>query len=698
MMWRSLCSKASRLVGQARNGSLPITHCRYVSTSWSPLESAFNTKKEDRFSINFGSSNVGLFGIPQLTDHTGFYLLQQQAHHEADNLVEEAISPDRTRKIVEIFDELSDCLCRVADMADFVRIAHPDQQYARAAEEACVSISNLVEKLNTNTAIHEALTAVIKNGDPFDTDAIDERVAELFMFDFEQSGIHLSESYRREFVRLNDIILRVGSQFMQGCHTPIFVRKSQLPEHLQYVFALEGDNVMVTGLFSDHHNELVREAAYKIYLYPENSQMNRLDSLLEARDQLAKLVGFSSYSERALRGTMGGSPEMVNNFLTTLGDKLKPRAEEDFAEIRKLKLKFGSSSDVVMPWDVAYYAGLARHDRCQVNNWDLAPYFSLGSCMEGLNYLFEQIYGVTLKHETPNPGEIWCPDIHKIAVQHETEGTLGFIYCDFFERAGKPHQDCHFTIRGGRQQADGTYQLPIVVLMLNMPPPRGKIPSQLTPGMMENLFHEFGHAMHSMLGRTRYQHVTGTRCPTDFAEVPSILMEYFANDYRVLSKFAKHWQTGEPLSYEMMNGLCSAKKMFSASEMQLQVFYSILDQVYHGKHPLEADTMELLSKIQNKYYGLEHVPGTAWHLRFGHFVGYGAKYYAYLMSRAVASRIWHTTFKEDPFSREMGEKYRETMLAHGGGVHPCELVKNMLNEIPDADMMVKALIEDIEDS
>ena len=112
-----------------------------------------------------------------------------------------------------------------------------------------------------------------------------------------------------------------------------------------------------------------------------------------------------------------------------------------------------------MPWDTAYYASKARKLWLGSSNEEFVPYFSLGACMDGLNILTQSLYGVRLKYQNTLHGEVWASDVKKLAVTDEDNKLLGYIYCDFFERRNKPNQDCHFTIRGGRELADGSYQV-----------------------------------------------------------------------------------------------------------------------------------------------------------------------------------------------------------------------------------------------
>lgn len=131
----------------------------------------------------------------------------------------------------------------------------------------------------------------------------------------------------------------------------------------------------------------------------------------------------------------------------------------------------------------------------------------------------------------------------------------------------------------------------------------------LTHSMIENLFHEMGHAMHSMLGRTQYQHVTGTRTATDLVEVPSIFMEYYVWDSSILHQFARHHQSGKPLPLKAAVKLCQSRNLFSSLEMQTQVFYSMLDHQYHSEHPLGKSTTKILSDLQQKYTSIPYIEG-----------------------------------------------------------------------------------------
>ncbi|XP_053168432.1 mitochondrial intermediate peptidase [Hemicordylus capensis] len=694
--WRCLERAAWSARRWAKLGRCDGGTRRRVSTSWSPVGVAFNAQQPQPHRREVGKK-TGLFGVAELNCPEGFQEAQEKSLQETERLVQKACTTPPGKEIVMIFDQLSDALCRVADLADFVKIAHPDLAFREAAEEACRSIGTMVEKLNTDVDLCQSLRKLLADKNVMASlDPETRRVAELFMFDFEISGIHLDEAKRKRAVNLNVKLLDLCNEFLMGSHLPNKVDKHILPEHIRCNFAVEGNYAQISSLSADSPDDLVREVAYKVFLYPNAQQLHCLEELLTSRDHLAQLVGYDTFAHRALQGTMAKTPEKVMQFLEKLSDRLSQRTLNDFEMMEGMKTRVNPIKSKLMPWDHPYYSGVLRAERYNIEPNLYRPFFSLGACMEGLNILFSKLLGISLYAEQPEQGEVWCEDIRKLAVVHEQEGLLGYIYCDFFQRPDKPHQDCHFTIQGGRLKENGEYQLPMVVLMLSLPHSTRGSPPLLTPGMMENLFHEMGHAMHSMLGRTRYQHVTGTRCSTDFAEVPSILMEYFANDYRVVNQFARHFQTGQPLPKNMVSRLCESKKVCAAADMQLQVFYAVLDQIYHGKHPLEKSTTDILKETQEKFYGLPYVPNTAWQLRFSHLVGYGAKYYSYLMSRAVASMVWKQCFVQDPFSRTMGERYRKQMLAHGGGKEPMLMVQGMLQKCPSVEDFVDALVSDLD--
>lgn len=680
------------------SNSLIWQRCPFKRTvaTWSPLATAFNSihPRQDRY-----VQPTGLFGVEELISTSGFALLKNKTLTDGIKIVDHVLQSPPTPPLVGLFDKLSDTLCATADLAEFVRLTHPDHKFRTAAEDTSRGISSYVEELNTNPGLYNALGKLLSSDAKYEMDEETRKVAELFLFDFEQSGIHLDNEKRRHFVELQEAILVIGAQFSQTASMPVPVPLSDLSmaDELSRFYPISNGHVLIESAFLDSDNAELRKQAYISCLKPEETQLGTLDLLLKARHQLAQLVDYSSFSHRALRGTMAKTPENVMDFLKCAASMLQKPAKRELDILIGMKKSQsdGSGIEHLMPWDLHYYSTLAKYQSAKLNSSSIAAYFPLGACMEGLNSLFKSLFGITLEAQDPAKGELWSLDVQKLGVVHETEGLLGHIYCDFFSREAKLQQDSHFTIRGGRLLEDGSYQLPVVVVVCNFPPPSASSPPLLTHGMVENLFHEMGHAMHSMLARTQYQHVTGTRCSTDFAEVPSVLMEFFAWDPRVLTSFARHYKTGQSLPEEIALRLCQGRAMFGALEMQRQVLYAMIDQIYHGMHPLTGSTTDILAEVQEQYTVIPHAPGTAWQQRFSHLNGYGAKYYSYLWSRAVASRIWHQCFAKDPFCREIGDRYRHTMLAYGGGRDPNNLVSDMLQKTLTTSDLVQSLWEDL---
>ncbi|KAK0557840.1 Mitochondrial intermediate peptidase [Tilletia horrida] len=483
-------------------------------------------------------------------------------------------------------------------------------------------------------------------------------------------------------------------------------------------------------------DERARKAAYLAANSGSDEQVSTLERLLRARIELAQLTGKSCYAEMTLGDKMARRPEHVEEFLSTLAKHHQPRAQATLDALRRVKQRHvGGSLPAFYAWDREYYAEqYMRQEILTTPSLPISSYFSVGSVFAGLSRLFSRIYGIRLRAAPIRAGEVWAPDVHKLEVVEESNAlgadrVVGTIYADLFSRPGKPPSAAHYTVRCSRrtdlddhendfkygrlldgQQLDpqihageveplevptvpatwtdkGEFQIPNIVLLCDFSRPTVKDgPSLLNWAEVETLFHEMGHAMHSMIGRTEYHNVSGTRCATDFVELPSILMEHFLASPPVVELVARHHATDAPLPYHHLASHVKSARALDSLDTQHQILLASLDQLYHSpsaSDPSFNSTREL-GTLTRQIGALPLPPDesetVSWQTQFGHLFGYGATYYSYLFDRAIASQIWSKLFAQDPLDRKSGELFKTGVLRYGGGKDPWQMLSAVLGD------------------
>ena len=662
----------------------------------------------------------GLFQNQYLTEPSGFlkyaHVTQTNCQHIVDNVLS-ADSNEAYAAIPRQLDHLSDSLCRVLDIADFVRCTHPDTRYQEAAIQAYAFLFDYMNVLNTTPGLNAQLRKAISTPEASGSWNEEEKmVAQILLRDFANSAIGLPAVKRRRFVELSNQMKTLGNKFLDSM-TPATsylnfdmkqlkgmdpLRLARLSDgHRRVRLPTVGD--MPYAALGTVEDEATRREIYIAGRQSSQNQIKLLERLMVTRAEIANLSGYDSFARMNLSDKLAKSPEAVDSFLTALSADNAPHVRQELASMKQMKLADGISTGIEQ-WDLVYYRNRLNVDiKPKSRNPDfMSAYFSLGTVMQGLSRLFNRLYGICLVPCETTPGETWSSDVRRLDVLHETDGHVAVLYCDLFARAGKNPNPTHFTLRCSRlissseageglksaQNAnDGMavsssinsnqhYQLPVLALICDFPhPPNLSVPALLGFQDVKTLFHEMGHAIHSILGRTSLQIVSGTRCSTDFAELPSVLMEYFASDSAVLALFARHWETGAPLPYEMVEDSLLMQGRGQGLQTEAQILFSMLDQAYHSSLPLNMvggfDSTRAFFEVYDRYSSVREPRETAAQGFFGHLIEYGGTYYSYLFDRAIAGKVWKEVFRggkaDGAVDRAAGERYREEILKWGGG-------------------------------
>ena len=592
-------------------------------------------------------------------------------------LIEELLhKPHTPQEKHDLIDSMSNVLCLLLDPCEFVRQTHPDERYRNAAGEAFQQGHDFLCEANSRRDLYDVILDISKPENLATITPEAQRNVHQLRRDMEGNGIHLDDAQRREIVKLNQETEQLGAEF----------------------------------------------------LMQDKNHFAALRNLVVCRHELATKLGFESFADKALRGSLLETPQEVWHFLCAVGNKYRPAAEQEVNRLRshlgEVKGRPGNLTDE----DRAKLTISLQREYANVGD---EVYFTVANCIRGAQVLLEEVFDLKLKEVDFDEAELLPTPFRKFHCLENSGKLVGVIVLDMFARASKHCQAGHLTVQLGCRPHNNVLksvgvqlperQYPIVMLTCNAGS-AGPVATRangamddeatvMTPHEVTTFFHEFGHAVHTLLGQTTVQNLSGTRASIDFVEMPSQFFEQFLTSHEFLKLWAHKIGTREPISPDIVARRTEVRNMFRHLEVMDQVLLASIDQSLHGPQPftvyfptsgghLGKRTLGTPSDYGRGIYNLAKLimdmcnpisvvtpteRGVLRSLSFDHLVSYPAGYYGYLYSSALAHRIYDKNFRDKPMNRVEGQRLAQEVLSHGAACEPkerlCAYLKEDINDI-----------------
>ena len=562
---------------------------------------------------------------------------------------------------------------------------------------------------------------------------VDKKLLQIAIDSFKENGIDLPSEQRE---RLKEINVELSQLYRKHIENSLDARNgwevyvddvSELNGLPEDVISLLADDAKANGhdgyrissnsvrffqLSQIKNGELRNKIFNKMSSATTNPEYDNeavLEKMLKLRDEYAKILGYNTYADFKLQHTMLKNGDNALAFVEKLHDGILEAFEDEKHEIEDFGVSlFGRNRRYISSSEMVYLFDKHKEAMLDFDDDDVRPYFSLENVIKGMFYVANQLYGVKFIEQKTFFSEdefavvpanyipVWHKDVRYFSVFEESGEYIGGLYLDLYPRRSKRDGAWSNTLREWYIGDDGKWHHPIAVMYTNFPKSTSETPSLLSQQEAETLFHEFGHALHSLFGKTKYQSISGNSyVSSDFVEMPSQFMENFCSDRASLDTFARHYITNEPipdvLFYKMM---LLDKINLTASKMMDMLCYAKICLELHHKYDEYKDTDivkklgDVLESHRYEFFGSEPMSSTRiW--SFPHiFSGeYSAGFYSYAWSKAMAIDIFNR-FKEDGvLSRKIGEEFREKVLSKGATKEPDEMFRDFIGHDPNIELL-----------
>ena len=413
----------------------------------------------------------------------------------------------------------------------------------------------------------------------------------------------------------------------------------------------------------------------------KNDTKATIAGIVKLRAERARLLDFPSHAQWRMSDTMALEPKAAQALMMRVWPAAVGRVKEEVADMQAIAAKEGAAI-TIEPWDYLFYAEKVRKARYDLDQAQLKPYFELNNMVAAALWSAEQRYDIKFT-EITGKVPVFHPEVRVFEVTDAPSGThRGLFYLDNFARAGK---------RSGAWASSyrTQYKLDRGVTAIssnnnNFVKGAAGEPVLISLDDATTLFHEFGHALHSLLQDITYPGLSTT--PRDFVEYPSQVNEHWLLTREVLDKYARHYQTGQPMPQALVNKVKESEKFNQGYATVEYLAAAILDMELHtrpdGVVDVTAFEREQLARIgMPREIALRHrLP------HFDHLFGsdaYSAGYYSYLWSDVMAADTWQAFVDAGPWDKPLAARMRTHILSNGNTSDRAEAYRRFRGRDPD---------------
>ena len=604
----------------------------------------------------------------------------------------------------------------------------------KAYNEIQPKVVEFINKLSQSQPIYQAFKN-LSNSDSWENlDVGQKRIVEAAIKDAELSGVSLEGEKRENFNAIELELAELSNKFSNNvldatkAFSLTLTKKEEVDSLPPSLLSLAAQAARDDGAenataengpwritldypsfipFMQHCKKReLREQLYKASISRASTEeLNNyplIQRILELRQEKTKILGFNSYAELSLATKMAPSVAAVEKLLEELRSVSYDAAVKELEELKQFAAsKNAPEANDFKRWDMSFWSERLREEKFSFTVEELRPYFPLPQVLDGLFSLVKRIFGINI---TAADGEapLWHEDVRYFQISDETNTPIAYFYLDAYsrpaeKRGGAWMDEC---INRAKIVENGQkiLRLPVAYLQCNQTPPVDGKPSLMSFSEVETLFHEFGHGLQHMLTTVDYGGAAGiNNVEWDAVELPSQFMENWCYDRSTLFGMAKHYETGETLPEHYYQKLLAAKNYMSGSGMLRQLHFALVDIELHHRYQVggKETVVELRRRVAETTTVLPILPEDAFLCAFSHIFagGYAAGYYSYKWAEVLSADAF-AAFEEAGLENQQaiaicGKRFRDTVLALGGSLHPMEVFKTFRGREPNTEPLLR---------